>query len=81
MGPKLKIYVETIYSEHLLFLEKNIFVSNFSNFILWNMHFLLYQVEKITNKNIFFKKYKMLTAYGFHIDFQFRDHKWLLTDV
>ena len=70
MGPKLKIYVETICCEHFVFFEKkNIFVSNFSNFILWNMHFLLYQVEKITNKNIFFKKYKMLTAYDFHIDF------------
>ena len=64
-----------------MFYEESFFISYFSNFILWNMHFLLYQVEKITNKNIFFKKYKMLTAYGFHIDFQFWGQKLLPRDL
>ena len=41
---------------------------------------LLNKVGKITNKKIFFIKYKILTAYGFHIDFQFRDQKSLPRD-
>ena len=34
LASKLKIYVETICCEHFVFFENNIFVSNFSNFIL-----------------------------------------------
>ena len=30
------------------------------------------------NKNIFLIKYKMITVYGFHIDFQFRPYLTLL---
>ena len=42
---------------------------------------LLNKVGKITNKIFFFIKYKILTAYGFHIDFQFRDQKSLPRDL
>ena len=42
---------------------------------------LLNKVGKITNKKFFFIKYKILTAYGFHIDFQFRDQKSLPRDL
>ena len=34
---------------------------------------LLNKLGKTTNKMFFFIKYKILTAYGFHIAFQFRD--------
>ena len=42
---------------------------------------LLNKLGKTTNKNFFFIKYKILTAYGFHIDFQFHDQKSLPRDL
>ena len=43
--------------------------------------FSLNKVWKITNKNKFLMKYKMITVYGFHIDFQFHGQMSLPRDL
>ena len=49
-------------------LSKNRFLSKLSK----NGQFLLNEVKKISNDEIFLIKYKMLRMYDFHIDFQFQ---------
>ena len=46
-----------------------------------NGRFSVNKVWKMTNKFFFPIKYKMLTACGFHIDFQFRGQKSLSRDL
>ena len=46
-----------------------------------NGQLLLNKVQKMTNKIFFLIRYKMLTIYGFHIDFQFWTQKWLPWDL
>ena len=74
MGPKLKIYVETIYCAHFVFYDINIVVGHWSkNRFLSNLskngQFLLNKVQKVTNDEFFFIKYKMHRKCDFHIDF------------
>ena len=65
-----------ILSKPVKYLTYNKFGSKLSK----NAHFSLNKVCKMINKRFFPIKYEMSTAYGFHIDFKFRDQKSLPRD-
>ena len=72
--------MKLVFVQHLLtfviHLSKNRFLSKLSK----NGQFLLNEVKKIRNDEIFLTKYKMLRMYDFHIDFQFQVKKLLPRD-
>ena len=76
-----KISLKLIFGQFLLKplsgLAKNKFWLKLSK----NGQILVNKVCKMSNKIFFSMKYEMLTAYDFHIDFQFQDQKSLPRDL
>ena len=70
-GYLLALYSGQLLLVHIIYSGRN----KISLKINKNGHFSLNKVQKMSNKNFFLIKYKMLTVYGFHMDFQFRAQK------
>ena len=74
--PVSTVFWTTFVGSYDSFWQKQDFTENWQ---IWP--FFTKKVQKMSNKNFFFIKYKMLTVYGFHVDFQFRAQKWLPRDL
>ena len=76
----LKINSEQIFGNFLWIACFDLAENRISPEIPINEQFLLHKVQKMTNKFLFSIKSKMLTIYGFHMDFKFWSKKVLPRD-
>ena len=76
-----KTYLELIFEHFLSTAFRDLMKNNFDWKFPKNEQISLNKVQKMTNKIIFSIKSKMLTVYGFHMDFQFWAQKWLPRDL